>query len=107
MNLTEILFPFCDDFVASGLDDFHNVPQSPLRNLGPVVTQITLSCGGDPDFSSAAGRRAFRNMNVNRFQWITFIGPEINPVRADFKNLRHCQSHLPAQTGESNGLWSE
>ena len=47
---------------------------------------------------SGAGR-SLADMNMHRFQGLVFIGPEINPVGADFKNLRHCQSPPPLVKG--------
>lgn len=43
----------------------------------------------NPYFRCICNWFSFRNMNMNRFHWFTFIYPEINPVRTYFKDLRH------------------
>ena len=97
--LAEIIPPFGDDLNAAGFQNRRNVAQGALGNAGIVIAHITAACRCDPDFGGVAGRCALRNVDVDRFEGIPLVGPEINPVRADLKDLRHCQSPLPGQSG--------
>lgn len=101
-NLTEKGFPLSDDFRGSGFYDCHDIPQCSLRYSGMIMTQETLSGSCDPYFCRIGRRCAGGTMHMNRFQRIILICPEIDPIRADLKNLRHDRIHLPAQTEESD-----
>lgn len=48
---------------------------------------------------------ALRHMDVDRLQGIALVGPEVHPIWADLKNLRHFQSLPAGQIPESNGPW--
>lgn len=71
------------------------------------ILQLSIPRAGDPYFGGVCGRGTLRDMNMNWFQRITFVRPEIGPIRANLKNLRHCQSLHPWQTEGSDGRRNE
>mgnify|MGYP006892377647 FL=1 len=60
-----------------------------LWDAGIVVAQIAFARPCDPDLGGIAAGRTLRDMHMDRFQRLIFVGPEIDPIRADLKNLRH------------------
>lgn len=97
---TEVSSPLCDNLLTSGLNDHHYIPKRLRRDLGIVVAQIAAAGSRDPDFGCFRRWRSLGYVDMDRLQRVIFIGPEVNPVRTDFKNLRHCRSLPPGQTGE-------
>ena len=93
--------PFFHDFLAAGFNDGHNITQRPRWDLRIIIAQQAFPCPCNPDFCGVAAGSSLWNMDVNRFQRVVFIRPEIHPIWTDSKNLRHCQIPLLAKIGES------
>lgn len=54
---------------------------------------------------SVSGRSTLRHMDMDRFQRFTFVCPEVHPIGANLKNLRHAQSLPAQQIPKSSGRW--
>ena len=105
-GLAEKALPFFDYFFAPGFNDGHDVLQNLRGDLRTVMAEIALAGSCNPDLCSVATGGALRDVNMNRLQRIVFIGPKIDPIGANLKDLRHCQSPPPGKTGGSNALWT-
>ena len=99
--------PLLYNFTASRLDNSHDISEGSVRNMRAVVAQETLSCARNPYLCRARRRSALRDMNMNRLKRIVFIRPEVNPVGANLKNLRHFRRPPPRRTQESGAPLTE
>ena len=95
--------PLLYDLAAPGLDDPQDIPQDTIWNLRVVVAQQTFPRLCDPHLCRVGRRCALCHMDMDRLQRVALIGPEVYPIRADFKNLRHVQSLPAAQIPGSDG----
>ena len=98
MCFAKIVQPLANDFVASCFQYFHDIAQCLCRDLRIVVAQIAAAGLCNPDLCRIGRGRALRDVDVYRLKRIILIRPEVHPVSADLKNLRHGQARLPAQT---------
>lgn len=105
-DLPEVGDPLVNDLTAPGLDHVHDVAQGMPGDSGVVMAEITPSGLGDPYLCGAGAGGAQADVDMDGLQRIIFIGPEVNPVGADLKNLRHCRSLPPGQSARSGGRWS-
>ena len=101
VDFSKEALPFFNDFFTARFNDCHNIPQCPGRNLRIVITQQAFSRARNPDFRGISTGRSLRNMDVNRFQQVALVRPELHPIRTNLKNLRHCQILPLARIGES------
>ena len=97
--------PLLQDLGAPCLNDPQDISQNALRNLGIVVAQQTLPGPCNPYFCGVGRRSPLRYMNMYRFQGVVLICPEIYPIWADLKNLRHVQSLPAGQIPGLGGQW--
>lgn len=98
-DLAEEVDPFLNDLSAPRLDDVHYIAQDSLRYLRIVVLRDTASGFCYPNLCCASARRSLGDVNVDWFKRVIFVCPEIHPIRANLKNLRHFLS-LPLWQSE-------
>ena len=84
----KVVQPAGFDVLGAGLNDSHDIAEKPLRDAGLVVAEVALARGSQPDLRGI-GVGLFGNVDVNGFQRVIFVGPEINGVWPDLKDLRH------------------
>lgn len=88
-NLPEMGKPISHNLTAIRFYDFHNSIEYFLWYSGIIIAQEGLPSACNPNLCSIWCCPSFRNMNMNRFQGIILVGPEVNRIRSDFKLLRH------------------
>lgn len=81
--------PLFHNVGAVGLYDPQKVAQDGRGDLGVVVAQQRFPPTGDPHFGAVRRGPTLRNVDVDRLQRVAFIGPEVDDIGPDPKNLRH------------------
>ena len=82
--------PLLHDLAAPGLDDPQDIPQDTIWNLRVVVAQQPFPRLCHPHLCRVGRRCALCHMDMDRLQRVALIGPEVYPIRADFKKLEAC-----------------
>ena len=93
-------YPFFLNLCAARFNNLHNVFKCPFWDLRPVMAKNAFPCARNPNLGSPRARFTLGYVYVYGFQWVVFVRPEIYPIRADLKDLRHFQSLLLWQSEE-------
>ena len=88
-DLAEVGEPLVDDVAAVGLDDPHKVAQNGGRDHRVVVAKEGPAGSGDPYLGPVCRGPALRDVDMDRFQRVVLVGPEVDDIGPDPKNLRH------------------
>ena len=88
-DLAEVGEPFADDVAAVGLNDPQKITQNRGGDHRVVVAEEGFSAAGDLHLCPVCCGPALRNVDMDRLQEVVLIGPEVDDVGPDPKNLRH------------------
>jgi hypothetical protein len=96
-NLTKMVKPAVGNLGASGFNNPDDVLKGLFRNLALIVCDDSFSSARNPNLCPVDHGLTFCHVNMDGFQRSALVRQEVNPVRANFKNLRHCQILPPAK----------
>lgn len=96
-NLTEVGEPLPLNVFVSCFDSCDDQAELTARNMGPIVRKQAVASTREPDLGRVFARPSFRDMNMNGFQWVALVCPEIDNEGPNPKNLRHGQIPRPEQ----------
>ena len=85
------------------LNDPYNISQDSLWYPGFIVAEVAFPCSGNPNLR-CIGVGPLCNVDMNRLQRITFIGPEKDGIGTYLKDLRHSSNLRAGKIPGSDAL---